>query len=139
MSYYDYGTTANTINNASKMATGTLIWVIISIVVAIIGGVVLYFTFLSKKNEGKYKGFLGKLYDLLTFKVFVYATVQKILYLICAIATTLLSFALIRYSFVYFLVVLIFGNLVIRVLYELNLILFELFNNVKDINSKIKK
>ena len=32
-------------------------WGIISFVVAIIGGLVLYFTFLSKKNDGVFQGF----------------------------------------------------------------------------------
>lgn len=37
----------------SLFSEGNAVWVIISLVLAIVGGIVLYFTFLSKKNEGK--------------------------------------------------------------------------------------
>ena len=43
---------------------------VIAILVAIILGVVLYFTFLNKKNEGKYTGTPGKIYNFLNFNKF---------------------------------------------------------------------
>ena len=61
------------------------IWVIVSIVLAIVGGIALYFTFLKKENEGKYTGFWGWMYDFLTFKKLTIESVLKILYLICAL------------------------------------------------------
>ena len=33
------------------------IWIIVSAIIAIIGGILTYFLFLSKKNDGKFKGF----------------------------------------------------------------------------------
>lgn|SRR5574344_652963 len=139
MSYYDYGTTSSSALGAMSSLQSSLIWVIVSIVVALIGGVAVYFTFLSKKNSGKFKGFLGWLYDFLTFKIFVVDTLYKIIYTICAIAITLLSFVFIKSSFLTFILVLIFGNIALRITFELGLILFELFENVKEINSKLKK
>ena len=58
--YSDYG--ANTLLATPKV-TSSAVWIIISAVLAIVGGIVLYFTFLSKKNEGKFTGFLGWVYD----------------------------------------------------------------------------
>ena len=76
-----YARSASTMNSVASSA----IWIIVSLVLAIVGGIVLYFTFLKKDNEGKYTGFLGWMYDFLTFKKLTIENVLKILYLICAI------------------------------------------------------
>ena len=85
-----YARSASTMNSVASSA----IWIIVSLVLAIVGGIVLYFTFLKKDNEGKYTGFLGWMYDFLTFKKLTIENVLKILYLICAIFVTLSSFAI---------------------------------------------
>ena len=40
-------------------AVNSSVWLIVSIILAVIGGILIYFLFLSKKNEGKFKGFVG--------------------------------------------------------------------------------
>lgn len=138
MSYYDYTYPNTQINNASVFST-SLVWVIISVVVAIVGGVALYFTFLNKNNENKFKGFLANLYNYLNFKVFIVDHLFRILYIINAILLTLISFVFIKQSFLAFILILIVGNIVLRIMYELGLLIFELFRNVKEINGKLKK
>lgn len=66
---------------AMNSVASSAIWIIVSLVLAIVGGIVLYFTFLKKDNEGKYTGFLGWMYDFLTFKKLTIENVLKILYL----------------------------------------------------------
>ncbi len=118
---------------------GALIWAIISVVVAVIGGIVLYFTFLSKKNEGKFKGFWGWAYDFLKFKKMVVENILKICYLITAIFITLGSFSLITTSFLSFILMLTLGNLGARITYELLLVVLLICKNTTEINSKMKK
>ena len=101
-----YARSASTMNSVASSA----IWIIVSLVLAIVGGIVLYFTFLKKDNAGKYTGFLGWMYDFLTFKKLTIENVLKILYLICAIFVTLSSFATISTSFIAFLLYLVVGN-----------------------------
>ena len=48
------------------------IWVIISFVIALVGGICLYFTVFSDKNEKSYTGFMAKLYEFVKFKKNVY-------------------------------------------------------------------
>ncbi len=115
------------------------IWMIIAAVIAVIGGIVLYFTFLSKKNEGKFEGFKGWIYDFLTFKKMVIENILKIVYLILAIFITLSSFALISSSFIAFLLYLVIGNLVLRVIYELSLVILIICRNTTEINKKMNK
>ena len=95
--YNSYGV-SSTILDSSPRFVASGIWTIVSVILAIIGGIVLYFTFLSKKNEGKFTGFLGWLYDFLTFKKMMIENVLKILYIIVALFVTLSSFGLISIS-----------------------------------------
>ena len=99
----------------------------------------MYFTFLKKDNEGKYTGFLGWMYDFLTFKKLTIENVLKILYLICAIFVTLSSFATISTSFIAFLVYLVVGNLIVRIAYELILVRLIICRNTTEINKKLDK
>ena len=69
----------------SSTAANMGIWAIVSLVVAICGAIVLYFTFLSKQNDKKFKGFLGWLYDFLSFKSITLEAILKIFYLFVAI------------------------------------------------------
>lgn len=135
---YTYGTDFSSIptTTATKAASG-MIWIVISAILAVIGGIVLYFTFLSKKNEGKFTGFLGWMYDFLTFKKMMIENLLKILYLIAALFITLGSFALISTSFIAFLMTLVFGNIVARVVYELFLVTLVICRNTTDINKKL--
>lgn len=130
-----YARSASTMNSVASSA----IWVIVSLVLAIVGGIVLYFTFLKKDNEGKYTGFLGWMYDFLTFKKLTIENVLKILYLICAIFVTFSSFATISTSFIAFLLYLVVGNLVVRIAYELILVRLIICRNTTEINKKLDK
>lgn len=123
----------------SNSMEGITTWLIIAAVVAVIGGLVLYFTFLSRKNEGKYKGFLGWTYEFLNFKRFTIESFLKITYLMAAIFTTLGSFAAISESFLTFLLILIGGNLLLRVMYEFSLVMLIICRNTIDINNKLIK
>jgi len=127
---YNYEIAQNTIN-------GVFIWSIISIVVAIVGGIALYFTFV--KSDKKFDGFLGKLHDFLSFKSLLLEEILKISYLILAIFITLISFASITTNFVAFLLILIVGNIILRISYELSILLIKICKNTSEINSKLKK
>ncbi len=136
--YNSYGVSSTILDSSPKfVASG--IWTIVSVIFAIIGGIVLYFTFLSKKNEGKFTGFLGWLYDFLTFKKMMIENVLKILYIIVALFVTLSSFGLISISFLAFLLTLVIGNVLTRVIYELLLVKLVICKNTTEINKKLNK
>ena len=124
--------------NVSRSADAG-IWVIISAVIAVVGGLVLFFTFLGKKNESKFTGFLGWMYDFLNFKKMFAEALLRITYLIFAIFVTLSSFSLIGQSFLTFLLTLLVGNLSIRIIYEFCLIALVICRNTTEINKKLTK
>ena len=126
-------------NYSFNNAIGSSVWIIVSLVLAIIGGILIYFIFLNKKNEGKFTGFLGWLYDFLSFKKMFLEALLKITYLICAIYITLSSLALIGSNFLGFLMTLVLGNVIARVIYEFSLILLVICRNTSDIAKNTKK
>ena len=65
--------------------------------------------------------------------------ILKVSYLIIAIFITLFSFGLIGTSVVSFLATLIGGNLILRISYELSILLIKICQNTSEINSKLKK
>ena len=125
--------------SSSNSAASASVWIIVSIILAIIGGILIYFLFLSKKNEGKFNGFVGWLYDFLSFKKMFMEALLKITYLIVALYITLSSFALIGTSFIGFLAMLIIGNVVARLVYEFSLLLLVICRNTTEINKKLSK
>lgn len=141
-SYSGLGSSRSSMNSllgASSASADNSVWIIISAVIAVIGGIVLYFTFLARKNEGKFTGFLGWMYDFLTFKKMVIENILKIIYLIVASFITLASFAIISRSFLSFILVLVIGNLVTRIMYELFLVVLIICRNTTDISKKLDK
>ena len=136
MNYYGMTTGYNA--PSSSISGGAAIWMIIALVIAIIGGICLYFTVFSKKNEGKYKGFMAWLYDFVKFKKMFAATILKITYMITAIFITLFSFALITSPLAFF-GLLILGNLGLRIMYEFSLVILSIHENVVELNNKTKK
>lgn len=124
---------------SSSDAVNSSIWLIVSIILAVVGGILIYFLFLSKKNEEKFKGFVGWLYDFLSFKKMFMEALLKITYLIVALYITLSSFALIGSNFIGFLAMLIIGNVVARLVYEFSLLLLVICRNTTEINKKLSK
>ena len=60
------------------------------------------------------------------------------MYFIIAIAITLGSFSLITTNFFMFVGVLVFGNLAVRFVFELLLLVLRSFDDISEINDKLK-
>ena len=132
--YYPNNSITTNVNLVDNMA----IWIIVSLVLAIIGGVTAYFLFVksNKKIENKK---LEWLKNFLNFKKMLIEDLLKISYLILAIFITLYSFALIAVNFFAFILVLTLGNLMLRLVYEASLVLIMIWKNTNEINKKLKK
>lgn len=111
-------------------------WIIISAVLALIGGVVAYIMFISNKKS-EYVGFWKWLHDFLNFKTFFIEMVLKVLYVVTTIFITLSSFSFIGVSVATFFLWLILGNIINRIVYEFILMFLTLVNNTTEINNKM--
>lgn len=130
---YDY----NYMTNTTSSIQGSIVWFIIAAVLAVIGGIVIYFLFVrtDKKEDNKY---LAWFKDFANFKKMLIEPILKVTYLILAIFITLYSFGLIGVSFVAFLLTLTLGNILLRLVYETTLILLMIWKNTTEINKKMK-
>jgi len=137
-SVYETGSNLGGASNMPGIPANVIVWIIIA-VISLIGGIVLYFTFLSKRNEGKFKGFLGWAYEFFNFKKFTIEAILKITYLILAIFITLSSFTIIPSSPLGFILMLIPGNLALRIVYEFSLVMLVICRNTIEINNKLTK
>ena len=129
--YYNY------YNDSVNAIAGTVIWTIIALILAIIGGVLVYFLFIKgnlKLNPG-----LKKLRDVLDFRVMLIEPMLKILYLIGTIFIILFSFSFITVNFLTFILMLLLGPVLIRLLYEASLILVMIWKNTKIISDNTEK
>ena len=124
-------------NRVQSTANGILIWTIISVILAIVGGILVYFLFV--KNKATFSAKLEKLREILDFKKMYIETLLKISYYILTIYVVLGSFSLVSISFVSFLLQLILGPVVIRIIYEASLIGIEIWKNTREIAKNTKK
>ena len=116
---------------------GSVVWIIVSVLLAIIGGFLVYFLFTNKKEKLNNK-FLIWLKDFLNFKNLLLEVILKITYAIFAIFITLTSFNVISTSFVGFLLYLVLGNVFLRIIYESSLMMIMIWKNTTEINKKMK-
>ena len=123
---------AETINSSFRT------WPIITLILSIISGVLVYIFFLSSKKENKLSPLLKYLKDFLNFDKMVIETILKIVYLISTIFVILTSFNFIAYDFGLFFLNLILGPIFIRLVYELILINICIWKNTTAINKKMK-
>lgn len=133
MRNYDYGINAISASSSSS-TSGSLI----AFIVAIATSIVIYFVFMDKKEESKYTGFVKNLYDFLHFKINFIEAFLKIAYITTTLYVTITSFSLIKVDVALFFMTLILGNIIIRILYEAAFLLYNIYLNTKEINSKLK-
>lgn len=135
--YGSYGNSSSALNNVYATANTAANWALPAFVISLIVAVLVFFLFLSKRNEGKFIGFAGWLYDFLHFKKLAVEGILKILYITMALYITIMSFTVISVNFGTFLAMLIGGNLALRIIYELMLVLLIVCKNTSEINKKM--
>ena len=133
---------ANSTFNSSTSFSVSEVWIIVSIVLAVIGGIFIYNNYL-KKDESEYTGFKRKLYDFFTFKTTLIEPLLKIIYIMTFIGTTLCSFSYLTTNFFQFISILVLGNIIARLVFEFLLLTLNLFKDVREIKlnqqMKVKK
>ena len=116
---------------------GSLIWTIISLIAALAGCFIVYFLFI-KNNKKEKNNFLAWLKEFLSFDKMLIEPILKITYLFLIILLTLSSFSLIGTSFVAFILTIVFGNITLRIIYEIALIKIMIWKNTTEIKNKLK-
>ena len=118
-------------------STSTGVWTIVAFVLAIIGAVLAYFLFVKPEKEYPQK-FVNWLRSFLNFNEMLIEPILKVTYIFLALLVTLTSFNYIGSNFLFFLLSLVLGNIVIRVIYEASMMMVGIWKNTKEINKKMK-
>ena len=141
MPQYDTSTITSPeiVTSTAKSFSMGEVWIIISILLAIIGGIFIFTNYFGKDKEDSYTGFKKTMYDFLHFKLTIIEPIFRVLYFIVAIAITLSSFSFISVNFFTFIGILVFGNIAARLAFELLLLTLRLFKDVSEINVKLGK
>ena len=138
---YDYGyDMLGSASSAPSMGIGAIVWIIISLIAALVGCFLVYFMFVKKEGKEKNK-FLNWLKDFLRFDNMLIETILKIAYIFAAIFLTLFAFTFFALGFAGFLMWLLtitFGNLLLRVIYEGMIIKVMIWKNTTEIKKNMK-
>ena len=141
---YDYDDIDSLLGGSSSMASGlegAAIWMIIAAILAIIGGILLYFLFVRNNTEPKGK-FAKWLKDFLSFKIMWIEPILKVVYYIATIFVILFSFSFLALGGVgvlSFFMCLIFGPIVVRLTYEMTMMFIMIWRNTRDIAASTEK
>lgn len=112
----------------------------VAILVAMILAVVFYFTFLDKKNEGKFKGFAAKVYNFFNFNKFYVEDVLRLIYVVSVAFLLVVSLAvLFSASFIAGLLLLVLGNVALRIGYELIMMFIILCRKTVSVDKRLEK
>ena len=141
-SYYNLIST----NDADLMGTasafeGAGIWMIIAAILAIVGGILVYFLFVKSKTEPKGK-FAKWLKDFLQFKIMWIEPILKVIYYVLTIFVVLNSFSFLSlggYGVLMWILTLILGPILIRLGYEATMMFIMIWRNTQDIADNTKK
>ena len=128
-------------NTTETLPEGFYVWFIIASILAIIGGILLYFLFVNKKEDPKSK-FAKWLKDFLAFRIMWLEPILKIAYYILTIGCILMSFAFLGYGgagVLMFFLTLIGGPILIRLGYEMTMMFIMIWRNTRDIAENTKK
>ena len=126
-------------------AAGVGIWIIIAAILALVGGILVYFLFVKAKTEPKGK-FAKWLKDFLSFKIMWIEPILKVIYYIATIFVILYSFTYFGMfnimggmAFLMFLATLILGPVIVRLMYEFTMMFIMIWRNTRDIAENTEK
>lgn len=125
---------------AYQFAEGMGSVLIIGLIGGIILGIILAVVFMPSKKRNDYRNKPGLLFlhDFLNFKSMIIGIILKVTYIIFTFVLTLLGlYAMFTTGFGTGILILIFGNVLLRILYEQMMILFSIHENMNKITNQI--
>ena len=111
----------------------------IVVLVAIILGVAFYFTFLKKENEDKFTGWKKVVYDFFCFNKFYTEDIMKLVYVMLTAAFVVIGLFMLFVDIATGLILLVVGNIALRVSYELIMMFVILCRKTVSIDRKLDK
>ena len=137
--YDDYGSNLISSNPFESMSAGpSQTFGTVALILAIIISLVAYFGFV-KSGKTYAQKFVNWLKEFLNFKRIFIENLLKFGYLFVAVYITIYSFGLIKLSFWAFLLILIVGNIIERLIFEFSLMMIMIWKNTSEVSSDLNK
>ena len=139
--YTSYYTVPSYSDSAIGLSEGMGIWMVIAAIIALVGGILLYFLFVKAKEEPKGK-FSKWLKDFLAFRIMWIEPILKVVYYVATIFVMLFSFSFLSLGgtgVLMWLMMLVLGPIGIRLAYEFTMMFIMIWRNTKDISDNTKK
>lgn len=113
---------------------------VLGLVIGVIGAFVIFFWFMSRKNEQHFSGMLKKAYDFLHFRFYIIEGILKFSYVLMAcLCTTVGVFLMISIvAIAHGLLLLTVGNLLVRIAYEFILMMVSACRSLGEMNDRMK-
>ena len=139
---YDYGRSGltSTYNSGYAAGLGAGVWTIVALILAFVGCFLIYFLFVKKNNKLN-NAKLEWLRSFLRFDKMLIEPILKIAYIFLALFITLASFSAFAAGAIGLLIcplIIIFGNLAARLVYEGMLVIIMIWKNTTEIKEKQK-
>ena len=112
----------------------------IAAAIAAVLGVVLFFTFFRRKNEGRFFGVKGKIYNFMNLNRFYAEDLLRLVYIVATCVVTVTGIvSIVMGSFIIGIVELIAVNLILRIGFELVMMFIMLCRKSADIDRKLTR
>ncbi|MEY8428279.1 hypothetical protein AALA00_11305 [Lachnospiraceae bacterium 46-15] len=118
-----------------SVAGFAMVMEVLGLVFGVLGAFVIFFVFMSKKNEKRFTGRLARMYDFLNFRFCIIEDVLKFCYVLTACLCTgiglFMSLSVVELT--RGLVLLVGGNLAVRIAFEFIMILLRACRNLGEL------
>ncbi|WP_251353256.1 hypothetical protein [Hominisplanchenecus murintestinalis] len=118
-----------------SVAGFAMVMEVLGLVFGVLGAFVIFFVFMSRKNEKRFTGRLARMYDFLNFRLCIIEDVLKFCYVLAACLCTgiglFMSLSVVELT--RGLVLLVGGNLAVRIVFEFIMILLRACRNLGEL------
>jgi len=138
--YTYYDPVADTTTTSTTTLQMNNVTALIILIVSLAAAILTFFLFVKMKNKPE-GSFLARLHEFLNFRSIIIDGLIKFFYIFSAVSLSITSiwmmFQGFSYAPLYGLLVLVFGNLMVRVAYEFVMMLVGIWTNTTDIRRKV--
>ena len=125
--------------NAGNLSAGTSTWMIIGVLLALIGSVVVAVVFIRSEDRNRYTGWMKRISTHVNFERFIIPLILKFLYVFTVLTAVINGFITIFTTSVWSgLLMMILAPIVIRMVYELIMMLFSIHNGIMETNRLLR-
>ena len=122
--------------NDAMFSSQSVICVIVAFILSLVISLVVFFTLVKTRRtpNGRFTRWLK---EYLNFRSILIESILKFVYVFLATLLTVYSFGLIPSSFLGFLLVVFFGNIILRLIFEFSIMFIIIWKNTSDISANL--